>query len=384
MKTHVCLISDQLVPNVLPALVERPDRVVLLTSPQMARQAERLQNFLKCRGVSCERVPIEAYGFDGVLAACADVIARYGGDELVLNVTGGTKIAALAAYQQFYFAPGAGRRRIIYTDTDNGRILELGDHPDSIPLADNLLNVKEHLACCGKRVVAERSRSDDETARRRKLTQNLCALFVRHGDLLRRWNALLIAKDDEKPPFLRSVAGLGEPGRLLFDLLVEHGAAAPAGTHEELSIPSEQLRFYLHGGWLEEYVYQTLLDMGVPGRACSLNVDIEWDAPGAHAPTRNELDVLFTHKNRLHVISCKTAELGRGPAEPPKGREALYELDALTTAVGGLFARSMLVSVHPLTPAAIQRAKDSRIEVVEGGAVLNLKDRLNARWRIGA
>ena len=379
MKTHVCLISDQLVPNVLPALVERPDRIVLLTSPQMTRQAQRLQDFLERRGFSCERVPIQAYGFADVLAACADVIARHDGDELVLNVTGGTKIAALAAYQQFYFAS----KRIIYTDTDNECIQVLGDEPRDIPLADNLLNVKDYLACYGKRVIAERPRGDAGAARRRTLTQKLCTLFVADGELLRRWNALLVASDDEKPPFLRSIAGLGEPGRRLFDLLVAHGAAAPARTHEEFSIPTEELRFYLHGGWLEEYVYHTLLDMGVPGRACSLNVGIEWDASGAKAPTRNELDVLFTHRNRLHVISCKTAELGRGAAEPPKGKEALYELDSLTTAVGGLFARSMLVSARPLTPAAIQRAKDSGIEVVEGGAVLNLKDRLSARWGLG-
>ena len=126
--------------------------------------------------------------------------------------------------------------------------------------------------------------------------------------------------------------------------------------------------------------------MGINGLDCHLNVNIEWDTHGANPPTKNELDVLFTYQNRLHVISCKTSNMNRskdGP-EPPKGKETLYELDSLTKASGGLLARPMLVSVHPLRPEDFQRAREQKIKVICGSAILQLQERLENHWKLKA
>ena len=113
MNTHVCLVSAQLIPNVLPVLAERPRQAVLLITPQMENQGRLLEKFFRERGVQTVSYPIPAYDFAGVLAVCKTVIQKFcTTDEpiITLNVTGGTKVAALAAYQQFYFAS----QRIIY------------------------------------------------------------------------------------------------------------------------------------------------------------------------------------------------------------------------------------------------------------------------------
>ncbi|MBR5704925.1 MAG: DUF1887 family protein, partial [Deltaproteobacteria bacterium] len=374
MRTHVCLVSQQLIPNVLPALIERPDTIVLLTSQPMEGQAELLKNFLQPRGFSCQSIPIgDGYDFTQTQKACDDAIDCYGKEdgEVVLNVTGGTKIAALAAYQQFYFAS----RRILYMDTDHDRILELGDHPKNTPLTENLLDVKGYLACYGKNIRHETTarRGEREARRDRETTSRICELFIGNPDLLQSMNRQISQEWEKKRkyPLFVNTGGRKE-GTHLLELLAGTGIAE-ASSSERLCIKTEENHFYLNGGWLEEYVYNTVTGMKNDGLDCDchLNVNIEWDSPLAPGKrTANELDVLFTFRNRLHLISCKTSILDK---ESGKGMGALYELDSLKDNAGGIFARPMLVSAHPLREADIRRAKELKITVIKGGEILRLR-----------
>ena len=77
MSTHVCLVSAQLIPNVLPVLAERPRQAVLLITPQMENQGRLLEKFFRERGVQAVSYPIPAYDFAGVLAVCKTVIQKF-------------------------------------------------------------------------------------------------------------------------------------------------------------------------------------------------------------------------------------------------------------------------------------------------------------------
>lgn len=379
MKTHVCLVSDQLIPNVLPVMREKPERVILLTTGKMQNKAALLRDFLQRRGASVASQPIDAYDFASTLAACREVIDRCGpkGD-ITLNVTGGTKVAALAAYQSFYF----DNCRIIYMDTDNGQLLELGDQTAAHPFADNLLKVRDHLALYGKTAFAPNAetRSLEEVRNGRANTSLLCSLFLHNPEVLHSINGQLARQVQSNIPQL-DFAGMDEPGVQVYDLLVQTGVAEPADS-TRLCVPDRANRFYLHGGWLEEYVFNTVADMQLAGMDSQLNVGIEWNADvTGRKRTTNELDVLFTHQNRLHVISCKTSRLDE---ETSEGRGALYELDSLHTSAGGLFARAMLVSFHKLKEHDARRAKDMRITVVEGDDIRRLREIMLTKWNLRA
>ena len=223
MKTHVCLVSDQLIPNVLPVMREKPERVILLTTEKMQNKAALLRDFLQRRGASVASQPIDAYDFASTLAACREVIDRCGpkGD-ITLNVTGGTKVAALAAYQSFYF----DNCRIIYMDTDNGQLLELGDQAAAHPFADNLLKVRDHLALYGKTAFAPNAetRSLEEVRNGRANTSLLCSLFLHNPEVLHSINGQLARQVQSNIPQL-DFAGMDEPGVQVYDLLVQTGIA---------------------------------------------------------------------------------------------------------------------------------------------------------------
>lgn len=378
MKTHVCLASGQILPNVLPVLLEKPHRVILLVSPEMQTQAERMRKIFQDRAIQVRSYEIPAYGFADTLEVCDAVIRDYPDDELTLNVTGSTKIVALAAYQQFY----CSSRRIIYMDTEHHELLELGEPPRALPVTRNLLDVKTGLACYGKHFDEAQSRDKGTVARKRKtLTGQVCRLFLNAPDLLRDCNRQLNAQDKRMPPFFLRVQIQNKVGEQLLTLLVQSGLAAPSSA-DQVCLQSEAVRFYLNGGWLEEYVFNVVQDWKLPETDCRLNVGFEWRNAGVRpkkGETSNELDVVFTAQNRLHLVSCKTSSLD---TLKNAGKDALHELDSMKANAGGLFARAMLVSFHPLKEADFRRAGELRIAVTSGRDILRLQERLQQEWQL--
>lgn len=195
-------------------------------------------------------------------------------------------------------------------------------------------------------------------------------------------NRQLNEYDKKEPPVFLYVNNLPGPGTELFDLLVQEGIAVPSGA-DTLCLQSEAARFYLNGGWLEEYVFNLIKGLSINGLDCLLNVNFEWQiqrAASKKKKTENELDVVFSCNNRLHIISCKTSSLD---ILKNAGKDALHELDSMKANVGGLFARPLLVSVHPLKDADFRRAQNLKIPVVSGNNILHLQERLQQEWGIG-
>ncbi|MCK9174861.1 MAG: DUF1887 family CARF protein [Desulforhopalus sp.] len=380
MKAHICLVSEQLLPNVLPVIHEKVDHVILLTTSQMVGKCELLQRFFTERGKKVSVYTTEAYDFAATLEVCSKVLKEFSDAELTLNVTGGTKIVALAAWQQCWLS--SGTIRIIYVDTNSNRLLELGDEPVSHPLPDNVLSVKEHLLCCGKKMLSGDAPWGEKS--HRKVTAELCSLLAGKPELLRKLNGLVSKYDEDlkkkkAPPYCAVEAELlGEGGKQLCALLLKGGIATP-GVNGTANLNNEKSRFYAKGGWLEEYVYGVVADERAPDLDLRMNVEIEWQGKG-DKPTKNELDVVFTWHNRLHVISCKTSALDQQGRDALKGKGALYELDSLSEKVGGLYARSMLVSVHGLSHVSLERARNLGIEVITGRQVLCLSAHLKQGW----
>jgi hypothetical protein len=145
---HICLISDQPIANLLPLLLERPQQAIFLVSPEMKAQAERLKKLVKPRGimVTIKEIP-SAYDFNAIINVCEEIKkeAEATNADLILNVTGGTKIAALATFQSFYF----NNRRIIYLDTTHNQLLQLAPETTSVPVQENLVKVHDYLVAYG-------------------------------------------------------------------------------------------------------------------------------------------------------------------------------------------------------------------------------------------
>jgi len=361
---HVCLVSDQVMANLVPLLFEKPDRAIFLTSPTMKPQAKRLTQIVSPRGIRVDEKEIAPYSFAQVSETCKGIINAHQEDRLTLNVTGGTKISALAAFQVFFFE----NQRIIYQDTSSDRLLQLGPVESETQVKRNLVGPKEYLAAHGLLMTNDGLPSSGYQ-QRAALLPDLADLLVENERLQGTLNHLL-GENWSKAGYANvELNRLGPEAERLADLLARCGVAhLGVGV---INVQGDENRFFCQGGWLEEYVYHEVNKLQIKGARPRLNVKVQWDEAGRRQ-TSNEFDVLFTSRNRLFIISCKTANLEREHGTPAK--EALYELDSLADKAGGLFGQALLVSSRRLSEYDRARAEKMRIKVCDGPQVLRLGD----------
>jgi hypothetical protein len=136
-EVHVCLVSDQAAANLLPALdpALQPREVVLLVSAKMRGRADNLDAVLREAGVRTNRVDLpDEHDHAALEAALLEVASAREGQSIALNVTGGTKLMALAAQS---VAAAAGWA-VFYVDADTDEVIWLAPKPGRQRLSQQL------------------------------------------------------------------------------------------------------------------------------------------------------------------------------------------------------------------------------------------------------
>ena len=344
MNLHICLVSAQILPNYIPILMDKPDQVHLVSTAQMQAMTTRFQKMLEARGIAVVVHPNMPDSFlteihEYALELQGKITGLVPDAVITLNITGGNKLMMLGILE--IFRPDV--QRIIYTDTANDVIECLHDRTQE-PLA-SVLDVRQYLLAYG--AVYRRSVSDDaawfiRVGQRKAATKYLATHGRELAGLFGALNAL-------------ASQALSEDGTQLLlpkQQLQNHPSGSwRKGLHELAQVgviewdssvgfifkDAEAAR-YIGGIWLEEYVFHIARDSGADD-VCS-GVEITWEGS---KNSRNELDVLIVHHNRMLVIECKTLRLGR---DEQKDADILYKIDSLGDDVRGLFGETWLVSAR--------------------------------------
>jgi hypothetical protein len=372
MKILVLLVSAQAAANLLPALDRglKPETAVLFVTKAMKQRARDLAAVLNEVSVKTREVELkDEHDFEHMQAdfqAFADSMA---GQEVAVNLTGGTKLMALAAYT----VAKAYHWQALYLDLDTDEVIQLetGALKSQRRAIEQNLRLSHYLRGYGFRV--ESPRRPQEQTRHRDLLRGLILGIEGLGPALGAVN-LLAAK--AKDSLEASTAFVQPQPQKLESLLDDfHRAGVLHREGAAIRFVSEDDRLFANGGWLELHVYQTLAavqgQIGIRDKAVNLQLV---DGNGV----RNELDVAFLSRNHLFVIECKTARMsGEGGAD--KANESLFKLAELARRVGGIGTRSMLVSYRPVKPAERQLAEALHVEVVAVTELARLGERLK-RW----
>ncbi|MCK9228433.1 MAG: DUF1887 family CARF protein [Syntrophorhabdaceae bacterium] len=370
---HVCMVSGQPIPNLIPLKIAglRPDKVINLVSPGMQTRAERLRKIANEWGVVVEERPIVPYDLQAARDTCLGVLADYESDDVLLNVTGGTKLMALAAFEVFR----EEKKRIIYVDTEDERIQVLSPGQATIPF-ESVIKVRSYLAAYGQTITSHRTNPGKAQGNRqitRAFIQNIgeysWAISILNGYAAphrkTRTFPLQVAVD-ERPrevPELREILFLLEEKEVI------------GFQDDKIVFPDLATVEFLSGGWLEEYVFDAA--SSIPHSDVKMGVTVEW-AHGGSRPTVNEYDVIFTYNNRLYLIECKTRRFSGADREDINS-DIIYKLESLRDAAGGLYGKGMLVSYQKLTDAQKKRLAVNGLEYCDRNDLKNLKVKL-AGW----
>lgn len=154
----VCLVGEQPIPNLLPILHLRPTRVLLVhTQNEGSRKAAaRLQKLCTAKGMPADMLDVgDAYRIENIYRKIREKVIAQPADGWCFNLTGGTKLMSLAAFQLaaelkmpcVYFQTESQRGQQVskllhYSFDAHGRLIE--NPPDGEILPD-LLTLDDYL-----------------------------------------------------------------------------------------------------------------------------------------------------------------------------------------------------------------------------------------------
>lgn len=388
--THLCLVSAQATPNLLPVLDEswRPKRVVLAASEPMQANAKAISAVLKTKvpGLLVDLLNLpNAYDYGALSDAFLTFLAEHPEEDIALNVTGGTKLMAVAA-QEVFRAEG---KPVFYVNVETDEVVVIGENRTNRPLQPRL-RVPELLRAHGYTVTAHETPSI--TREQRDLTARLIDHVESAGRALGQLNALA-AEARTQAGFKVELTAQQLDSRQL-DLvlcLLKDAGFIRRGT-SSITFVNEDARFFANGGWLEFHAFELLQSLrGQMGGSANLGglsdvvmgLRVGFGDGKTRGRDKNEIDVAFLYRNTLHLVECKTANLAQmGGTGDDKATEAIYKMESLLK-FGGLRTKGMILDYRgqlSANPANLERARQAHIEIVSGRQLKDLKGHIQRVW----
>ena len=389
---HVCLLSGQLLPNLIPVFMDQPKRVYLVTTPEMeqTRHDRRMQRMLRSRNVEVrKRTRAPSAGFTAIrdyAGKLADELASGEmGNRIVLNATGGTKLLSMGFVEVFRERLEGYALRVIYTDTEHQMVETLVPRNQDPVVMQGVLKADTYLAAQG--MALESAASDDTAWRaavhdRASLTDFLATNCSALGPFFGTLNGLVHGHREASGALSTDGNALIRPDRqfqrrpqgLWREALTRIADAGLLwwGGAEEVRFESLQAARYLGGHWLEEYVWLGAEAAGLDDFRGS--AVCRWALQSGPETPTNEFDLLAVHGNRLLVIECKTGRQDTGE------QAVASRLESLGRNAGGLFGTSLLVSARELPTTMKNRCRSLGIRVLEKESIIDFRSSLN-QWR---
>lgn len=373
-RVQILLVSAQAAPNLLPALdpTMKPEEAVLMVSAKMQARADALESVLREAGVKTTRVGLDdEHDFDKLESTLFEVADEREGQQITLNLTGGTKLMALAAQSvaQDYHWP------VFYVDVDTDEVIWLGKESKRQPLTQQL-RLRHYLQGYG-------FKSEDSFSRPHISHQQqelVRTLILQVGSLEQPLGQLnWLAQEAEDTGQLQvKLSEQQLDSRSLHALLCQFEEAGVLSVQgETLRFTSEADRSFVKGGWLEHHVFRMVCNLsdklGIRDKAANLTLVDQ-------AGVKNELDVAFMARNRLFVIECKTSRMDGERAV--KANDTLFKLSEVCKRVGGLGTRGLLASYRPLRDSEQRLARALSVELVCGVELARLSEKITS-W-VGA
>ncbi len=344
---HICLVSDQTLPNYLGATEPgaAPQKVHLIVSEAKKERAVILENALKER-----KIEVASYPIRGILARdvipVLEKIYRETGSETAINVTCGTKIMALTAVEWAASLPEP-KPFIFYVDTDNRQFLHIGKSGDFSEIRRRLRLGELLKAHAGAEITSQKTfspRTADQNDFRR-----LLKAFLEDPDFLTLFN-----KANKDAAVLRALRARIEKSE------------RPQAFEKAFEIAKVSGNI---GSLFESYV------MGIVSNLRSMkHID---DFSGNIVISENkipkyELDAAFTANNKLFIIECKTEYL----QQKKQSYIINYKSEHNRNILGGSLSKSLILTILEPNDTFRDRCEDMGIKIIFGKKLLKLEEHL--------
>lgn len=395
MRILLSLVGEQPTPNLIPLyhaanVEQRFDGVKFLVSSDerfkqvakhlseaITKEAEKADSPLSGMQIIDPGPTVDAWQLDKAREDCEKAIGkcRADGHEVTVNLTGGTKIMSLAAYQA---AVNAGVP-MLYVNTSETQV----HHYDGAgqPLAAKRFSVKISIETQLRAAGREFSnRPDEMTLDATAISPERRALvkwMVDNYPVAIKCSAMAVTKFIDRKK--RKGEALTWPYRVPLDARDEQLRTAIQHLHDAKFwewngsdvIISQDRWDFVNGKWLEAYAVTTLADH-VAGHGKDDWFD-EVLGP-VYVKGSPEIDVMVSKNGQLVILECKLTG-----GEPTSILGKLYAHEHL---LGGLYGASVFVRAAPDENGGTTQWEQYGAEMVIGPDLKDLARRVQARFRV--
>ncbi len=335
MKAMMCLVSRQAMPNLLPVLMFKPDIVYLLSTKEEKQCAIHLKNVFHNNQITTQIISnIDAYNGDTVQEIMSKILNQQEAEFLV-NVTGGTKLMSLAAYQ----IANECALQALYCNTERKEILWLLPQKRSEALDANL-TIEDYLLAYGYRIKEEKYEKDIAdffgiftVVNRYSLIKPLAEVFEKGRK-----------RFADNPP-----RGVVKSTNGEFQLEKNFDRYILSSPQYKVSCTIQQSKFNL-GSWLEYWTYYQLrFEQNLEAKFCVKVVSDNGNT--------NEIDCIVLKDYVLYLLSCKSGV--------PEVQKDLFQIETLRTLISGTFGKGVLVTAGGGDDKMLEnRALDLKIKLL--------------------
>ena len=362
---QVMLVGGRQTPNVIGVMRFRPSRVVLIVSKDEREKKNILLDSLKT--IKSFEIPdeddiieVDAYDFQANLAAIRYICGKFHNKEMQFNLTGSTKIMALAAYEiakeegisSFYVVGN----RILWLTGEGHKFSESID-----------LNIEQYLKIFGRdashKFKFENLSFDKQCAiSAAKLLANNTTISA---NMLKKIRSTKQIKDSVGLQV--SPCDFNEDEKNIITALSDLNTLD--ANEDLIRIRSNNDLEFFKGNWLEAFVYsEAINDKDILGDLIFNNCDISLEIKLDQA--EKEIDVACIHEAQLIHCSCKT---DKDPFKTPY----LDALRSISSLIGGRFCSRVFVTNAVFSDQTKQKqfldqAKQREIVVVTGNELANI------------
>ena len=334
MKTMIALVSDQRMQNIIPILqdgvtydelilVMSKDRQTAETLPKYIEAAEDLKAVLK-QYVEVKLSPesVDPYDIEAVASTISTLIDHCDGrDNVVVNISGGTKPMAIGALR------AALRARVtsLYTNTEDSEILRL--FPDGSiatkPIHVVGLDVELYIRAYGEKVIESKGVVDlgaDYKAWAETIGNQHTVIYQK---VIVPVTSAIKAARKNKSGF--PITCKLRPTRRQREI-IERLAQQELWTWDEISgqivVADKRAASFLHGTWVEVYV---AMRMQQSKFFDDVRLNVKLDG------VEGEIDVAAVSNGKLVLVECKSNV---------QQSQQLSKLDSFRRRLGGPYAKA--------------------------------------------
>jgi hypothetical protein len=369
-KALLILFGGRIIPNALTILHEKPDIIVPIVSKD---ELNKLGNFkkgvdklLEKKGydykwlddTNADTFTVNPCNKENIKVVCEKIVKNNPSYEWIFNITSGTSIMSIGAYEAAKELIKDISVQCWYLDTANERVVSLLGEARNGSLDEALFAISiDEYATVHNKVLSVNMKEDKLPSEDERLI--FAQFLVASHAYIRALRKMLVEKNRDTPsvecqisqqkknqeqeyytckcPLAsdeKAVLKMAQDCGLIRNLISEK-------TSLSFEISSQQFLF-LNGRWLELYVCNEVRNIKKDGQPLFREVKTNRlvhnkREQGYNKKPENELDVSMMYNGQLFIIECKA---GYDVKEP----ETIFKLDSVANAFGGGFVGKYLVT----------------------------------------